>query len=158
MTKKAIKDILLSLVSVWISYVFIFSLFFKFTGHPETQNIFGTISEWMSTTINWSLGAVFTTYWAYVIWIAELIISLMLLFNVFLIIKSYITKNEANYKFSALWGLGAFGVMLGAIFFHTMTPLGIEVNGDGGSLFRAAVTICVLWLIIFITNFKSIKK
>ena len=42
------------------------------------------------------------------------------------------------------------GVMAGAMFFHLVTPLGIEVlhNGvsDGGSLFYAAVSIFVLGL------------
>jgi len=37
--------------------------------------------------------------------------------------------------------------MAGAVFFHLFTPLGIEVNGDGGSLFRAAVSILILGLI-----------
>jgi hypothetical protein len=39
-------------------------------------------------------------------------------------------------------------MMVGAVFFHTQTPLGIEVihegKSDGGSLFRAAVSILVI--------------
>ncbi|KAF0092868.1 MAG: hypothetical protein E1N59_3386 [Puniceicoccaceae bacterium 5H] len=42
-------------------------------------------------------------------------------------------------------------VMLGALTAHLFTPLGIEVQGDGGLLFGLAITVavcslCVLWL------------
>jgi hypothetical protein len=37
----------------------------------------------------------------------------------------------------------ALGVMTGAIFFHTVSPLGIDPYGDGGALFKRA---CAVWL------------
>jgi hypothetical protein len=37
----------------------------------------------------------------------------------------------------------ALGVMSGAIFFHTVSPLGIDPYNDGGSLFKQA---CAVWL------------
>ncbi|MFK7888798.1 MAG: hypothetical protein AB8G16_18220, partial [Gammaproteobacteria bacterium] len=43
MDKKRISIIVLS---VFIAFVFIQSLFFKFTDAPETQHIFGTLNEW----------------------------------------------------------------------------------------------------------------
>ncbi len=39
-----------------------------------------------------------------------------------------------------LGALGAIGTMAGAIFFH-LTSLGIEVNGDGGTLFTMALIV-----------------
>ena len=53
-------------------------------------------------------------------------------------------------------GLMASSVMAGAVFFHLVSPLGIEVlhNGesDGGSLFYAAVSILILGLLLFSIN------
>lgn len=37
----------------------------------------------------------------------------------------------------------ALGIMSGAIFFHTVSPLGIDPYGDGGSLFKEA---CEVWV------------
>lgn len=37
----------------------------------------------------------------------------------------------------------ALGVMSGAIFFHVVSPLGIDPYGDGGVLFKEA---CTVWL------------
>ena len=36
-----------------------------------------------------------------------------------------------------------FGLMSGAIFFHVVSPLGIDPYGDGGALFKEA---CWTWL------------
>ena len=53
-------------------------------------------------------------------------------------------------------GLMASAVMLGAVFFHLFTPLGIEVlhegESDGGSLFYAALSILVLGVVLFLIN------
>jgi len=37
----------------------------------------------------------------------------------------------------------ALGIMSGAIFFHLVSPLGIDPYGDGGGLFKEA---CEVWL------------
>jgi hypothetical protein len=43
-----------------------------------------------------------------------------------------------------LWGAAlALGVMSGAIFFHLVSPLGIDPYHDGGALFHEA---CAVWL------------
>lgn len=43
-----------------------------------------------------------------------------------------------------MWGAAfALGVMSGAIFFHVVSPLGIDPYHDGGSLFKEA---CTVWL------------
>jgi hypothetical protein len=43
-----------------------------------------------------------------------------------------------------MWGAGlALGVMSGAIFFHVVSPLGIDPYHDGGALFKEA---CTVWL------------
>ena len=46
--------------------------------------------------------------------------------------------------FTRVWGaLLALGLMSGAIFFHVVSPLGIDPYKDGGALFREA---CAVWL------------
>jgi len=59
-------------------------------------------------------------------------------------------------RWHQIGGLLASAVMAGAVFFHLFTPLGIEVlhNGesDGGSLFRAAVSILILGIVLFVIN------
>jgi len=42
-----------------------------------------------------------------------------------------------------LGALGALALMSGAIFFHVVSPLGIDPYGDGGTLFKQA---CGVWL------------
>jgi len=102
-----------------------------------------------------SIGSGFGNYWAYIIGTGELIVSLMLLTPIiFYIGKSLgFLKKKATPEFLfGLGGLWASAMMAGAVFFHVGTPLGIEVNGDGGSLFRAAVSILILGIALAITH------
>lgn len=97
------------------------TLFFKFTAAPESVYIFETLGLEPAGRIGSG--------------IAELIASVLLLIP----------------GTAALGGLLALGVMAGAIGSHLFTPLGIEVQGDGGTLFVLAlvVTLCrltVVWL------------
>lgn len=95
------------------------TLFFKFSGAPESVYIFKTlgVEPW---------GRIGSG-------VVELAASLLLLSPL------------------AVWGaLLAAGVMLGAIGSH-LSMLGIEVQGDGGTLFALAVvtlvsSACVVWL------------
>jgi len=54
-------------IVVWTCYIFLASLPYKFTGHPETQHIFGTIGQWLGGFLGESAGTLFTQYGAYVI-------------------------------------------------------------------------------------------
>jgi len=95
------------------------TLFFKFSGAPESVYIFETlgVEPW---------GRIGSG-------VVELVASLLLLSPL------------------AVWGaLLAAGVMVGAIGSH-LFMLGIEVQGDGGTLFALAVvtlvsSACVVWL------------
>lgn len=120
-------------LSAWIIFVFVQSLFFKFTNSPETQHIFGTLGQWAG--LDW-----FARYGGYGVGLAELLASVLL-----------ITRWWP-------WGaLLALGIMTGAIFFHLFTPLGIEMpnfdgegnlldTDDGGLLF---VMACITWIAAF---------
>lgn len=114
--------------AAFIAFVFIQSLFFKFSGSYETDHIFGTLALWSG--LDW-----FGTYGGYLIGGAELVAAILL--------------------FTRLHGVGAamsVGIMSGAIFFHLFTPLGIVmpefnsageiIGSDGGLLFGMA---CLVW-------------
>lgn len=133
--QKAIPWILV----LYICFVFIQSLFFKFSGSEETVIIFNTIADWMADIgmLAW-LAEPFRVYGGNTVGITELIASVLLL----------IPRTR-------LWGaLLALGVISGAIFFHLFTPLGVVRtidamgNTDGGVLFFMA---CGVWLAAAIT-------
>lgn len=153
--------IILSWVAVaWICKVFLSSLPYKFSGHPDTQHIFSTIGAWMSSTLSNGLGVWFTEYGAYAVGSAELLVSIVLLLPiVFFILKklNIMSNTPERSLLHSIGGIMSAGIMIGAAFFHLVTPLGIEVlhNGqsDHGSLFYAAVSIVVLGIIMALVNF-----
>jgi len=148
------------LIALWMCKVFLFSLPYKFTLHPDTQHIFGTIGAWMSGFLGDTVGGLFSSFGSYAVGSFELLTSLILLSPALVWIFKKITGGEMKANFRAkmhkFGGLMATMVMAGAVFFHLATPLGIEVlhNGqsDGGSLFYAAVSILVLGIVMFFIN------
>ncbi len=121
------------ILTVYISFVFIQSLFFKFTNSTETQYIFGTLDAWAGT---WGAGGIFSQHGIfsqYVIGTAELLTSTLLLLGLY--------KRQSVIQ--ALGALGALAVISGAIVFHLFTPLGVNILGDHGLLFGMA---CGVWI------------
>ena len=118
---------------LYVAFVFVQSLFFKFADAPETAHIFGTLNAW---AIALGLPGVFAKtgiFSQYVIGTAELVASALLLASI-----------AARFRGLRLYGaLLAVGIMSGAIFFHLFTPLGVNVQGDGGLLFGMAIGV---WL------------
>jgi hypothetical protein len=157
--KKNIIAVVSWIITIWICKVFLSSLPYKFTGHPDTQHIFGTIGAWMSGILGDTVGNLFASVGAIGVGSVELITSLILLAPavLFLLAKAGITPVD-NYraKFHRIGGALSSMVMAGAAFFHLVTPLGIEVlhqgKSDGGSLFYAAVSIFVLGIVMVIIN------
>lgn len=121
-------------LAVLIAFVFLQSLFFKFSNSPETQHIFGTLDAWAA---GFGLAGVFSPrgiFSQYVVGSAELVASALLLGAML---------PPGRPKLQMLGALMTLGVISGAIFFHLFTPLGVEVQGDGGLLFAMA---CAVWL------------
>lgn len=141
------------IITTWICKVFLFSLPYKFTLHPDTQHIFGTIGGWLSGFFGEGLGGLFANYGSYVVGSFELITSLVLLSP---ILFFALGKGDLRATLHHFGGLMASVIMAGAVFFHLVTPLGVEVlhegKSDGGSLFYAAVSILVLGIILFLIN------
>ena len=130
--KEKTVQILPYILSFYIAFVFTQSLYFKFTGSSETEYIFQTLDQWFYQLTGFeNVFLVPGIFNAYVIGIAELIASLLLLAGLF-------TPYKVLNPFGALMSLS---VISGAIFFHLFTPLGIEVKGDGCTLFFMAVGI-----------------
>ena len=134
---------------LYIAFVFLQSLFFKFSGSAETVIIFNTIGTWMlDIGLPEGFAEGFSTHGGVVIGIAELIASILVLIPL-----------------TRVWGaLTALMIMSGAIFFHLFTPLGVvrvvdaAGNTDGGVLFFMA---CGVWLsslaLLYIDRKKILK-
>ncbi|MGB5706018.1 MAG: hypothetical protein WBM41_04250 [Arenicellales bacterium] len=158
MNKKAVA-LVSWIIVIWICKVFLFSLPYKFTGHPDTQHIFGTIGAWMSDTFSQGFGRLFGQYGAFVVGSVELLTSIVLLSPIFFWLIGLAGKSNKSLirpQIHKIGGLMASAVMAGAVFFHLFTPLGVEVlhkgKSDGGSLFYAAVSILILGVVLFLIN------
>ncbi|MDX2095794.1 MAG: hypothetical protein SFW64_07655 [Alphaproteobacteria bacterium] len=131
---RAAKTAKIQIVLVlYIALVFVQSLFFKFSGAPETQFIFATLDAWAAGLGFPGLFAPGGIFAAKVIASAELVAALLLLIS--LPTRRVILRVAG----AAL----ALGIISGAIFFHLFTPLGINVADDGGTLFVMATGV---WL------------
>ncbi len=138
MQTSRIRTAALWALTLYIAFVFIQSLFFKFTDSPETQYIFGTLNAWGASLGFPGLFARNGIFSQYVVGTAELVASGALLLGA-------ITRKPVLHGAGALLGMG---VISGAIFFHLFTPLGVQVLNtdgtlDGGELFALA---CGVWV------------
>jgi hypothetical protein len=157
--KTKIVAIISWIMALWMCKVFLFSLPYKFTNHPDTQHIFGTIGEWMTAIIGAGIGGAFASYGAYVVGTFELVTSVILLLPALVWLLSLVGgsgNRGVRAKFHRVGGALAAMVMAGAAFFHLFTPLGVVVQhegkSDGGSLFYAAVSILVCGIIMIVMN------
>lgn len=134
MNRLELNKILHWVFSLYIAFVFLQSLFFKFSGSEETVIIFNTLGSWMADIgLPQSFAQGFSNYGGTATGVVELIASLLVLIPA-----------------TRVWGaLVGILVMSGAIFFHLFTPLGVirvvdaVGNTDGGLLFFMA---CGVWL------------
>lgn len=126
------------LLTIYIAFVFVQSLFFKFSNSPETQYIFSTLDAWGASLGLPGLFAPRGIFSQYVVGSAELVASALLLAGLML----------GRPIVHAAGAVLAIGVISGAIFFHLFTPLGVQVRNtdgslDGGELFALA---CGVWV------------
>ncbi len=154
-----VRAVISWIIALWASKVFLQSLPYKFSLHPDTQHIFGTIGEWLSGILGTSIGEAFKNYGSYVVGSFELIASTVLLVPAALWALRKLTSRPTEgirAKYHAIGGVLASAVMAGAVFFHLFTPLGIEVlhegESDGGTLFYAATSILIGGIVLFLIN------
>jgi hypothetical protein len=114
------KSVALFILSAYIAFVFVQSLFFKFTGSAESIFIFSTLRDWSGIGL-------FEPFGRFFIGASELVASILL----------FVPRTR-------FVGAGmAIVIISGAIVFHLFTPLGVEIMGDGGLLFALA---CGVWV------------
>lgn len=138
-------------LTLYIAFVFVQSLFFKFTDSPETQYIFGTLDAWAAGFGFAGLFAPTGPFSQYVVGSAELVASTLLLLAL-------------APRFRVLRPIGALmaiGVISGAIFFHLATPLGVSVlnadgTRDGGLLFGMACGVWVAGAVLLATSREQV--
>jgi len=112
-------------LAVFIAYIFIWYLQFKFTGHPGSVDLFTTITDWLGFHGYEKFMRIGTGS-------AELMASILL----------FIPRTQV------VGAAMAWCIMTGAIFFHLVSPLGVDPYGDGGVLFKQACGVWVSSLII----------
>ena len=105
--------------AIWIAYELLWYEQFKLTGNEGSVYLFTILSDWLGTPGGEKPFRLFVA-------VMEIVASVLVL----------IPRTQA---FGALFALG---IMSGAIFFHTVSPLGIDPYGDGGTLFKEA---CFTW-------------
>lgn len=142
-------------LTIYIAFVFIQSLFFKFAGALETQLIFGTLDAWAANVFGvqglFAPGGIFS---------ANVIGSLELVASVLLLVGLFIARLRVLQVVGAALALG---IISGAIFFHLVTPLGIvvgdeqvagvdsaQIGTDGGLLFFMAVGVWLAAVVLLI--------
>ena len=101
--------------ALWIAYELLWYEQFKLTGNEGSVYLFTILSDWLGTPGGEKPFRLFVA-------IIEIVAAVLVL----------IPRSQA------LGGLLTVGIMGGAIFFHTVSPLGIDPYGDGGVLFKEA--------------------
>src|SRR5258708_23703257 len=108
------------LLAAFDAYIFIWYLQYKFTGHPGSVDLFTTLTDWLGfhgpeKFMRIGVGSM------------ELIASILLFIPATQVVGAAL----------------ALGIMTGAIFFHLVSPPGVDPYGDGGVLFKQR---CRVWL------------
>ena len=109
----------------------------------------------MSWIVGSGIGNAFWNYAAYVIGSFELVVSIILISALYYTARKNTEKSSVAFAIGWTW---AMLLMIWAAFFHLATPLWIEVNGDGWSLFRAAVSIIFFGAFLAINNGRTLLK
>ena len=108
------------LPALYAAHIMLWYEQFKLTGAEGSVMLFQTLADWL-----WI--SAYEPQFRLTVAIAELIASVLLI-------------NTPSRMYGALLTIG---LMSGAIFFHVVSPLGIDPYNDGGALFREA---CLTWL------------
>ena len=113
------------LLALYIAYIFLWYLQFKFTGDEGSVGLFTILTDWLGAHGYEKVMRIGTGS-------AELTASVLVLIPATQVIGAAL----------------ASGIMAGAIFFHVVSPLGIDPYQDGAVLFKEAVTVFSSGLII----------
>ncbi|MCK1741305.1 DoxX family protein [Bradyrhizobium sp. 139] len=105
--------------AAYVAFIFLWYEQYKLFGDEGSVQLFVTLTDWLGFPVHEAVMRIG-------VGLCEILASVLILTP-------------------ALQGLGAVGALLlmtGAIFFHLVTPLGVDPYGDGGVLFKQA---CSVW-------------
>jgi hypothetical protein len=111
--------------ALWIAYELLWYEQYKLTGNEGSVTLFTILSNWLGTPGGEKPFRLFVAT-------MEICAALLVL----------IPRTQG------IGGLFAAGIMAGAIFFHTVSPLGIDPYGDGGVLFKEACFTFAMGLLV----------
>lgn len=121
-------------LALWIAYVFVSYLQYKFTGHDGSVWLFTVLTDWLGLHGHEKAMRIGTGS-------AELVAALLCLIPATRAIGAAMTM----------------AIMSGAIVFHLVTPLGIDPYGDGAVLFKeACVTLLAGAALLWLTRAQAI--
>ena len=117
---KRIHRLLTWPAALYIAGILLWYEQYKLTGNPGSVWLFTVLSDWLFLDGHEKSFRLFVA-------------SLEIVASVLVVVP-----------FTRMWGAAlALGLMSGAIFFHVVSPLGIDPYKDGGALFKEA---CAIWL------------
>jgi len=126
---KKLTDLMPWPFALFIAYIYVWYLQYKFTGHPGSIDLFTTLTDWLGFHGYEKVMRIGTGS-------TELVASILLV----------IPATQV------LGGLLSLGIITGAIFFHLVSPLGVDPYGDGGILFKEACAVWVASAVIVISR------
>lgn len=113
--------------ALYVAFIFLWYEQYKLLGHPGSVALFTTLTDWLGVSGHEHVMRIGVAC-------AEITASLFILVP----------------ALQGLGGLGAIAVMTGAIFFHVATPLGVDPYGDGGVLFKEAISVWTAgWIVVW---------
>jgi hypothetical protein len=115
--------------ALWVAYELLWYEQFKLTGDEGSVYLFTILANWLHTPGGEKPFRLFVAS-------MEIAAAVLVL----------IPRTQA------FGGLFAAGIMGGAIFFHTVSPLGIDPYGDGGVLFKEACFTFAMGLFIAVAR------
>lgn len=112
-------------LALWIAYIFVWYLQYKFTGADGSVWLFTVLTDWLGVPgyekpMRIGVGS------------AELLAAVLVLIR----------------RTQVLGAALSAGIMAGAIFFHVVSPLGIDPYDDGAVLFKEACLVLLAALVI----------
>lgn len=123
--RQVLPGIIAWAAAVWIAYELLWYEQYKLTGNEGSVYLFTILSNWLGTPGGEKPFRLF-------VGIMEICAAVLVL----------IPRTQG------VGGLFAAGIMAGAIFFHTVSPLGIDPYGDGGVLFKEACFTFLMGLLV----------
>jgi hypothetical protein len=123
--RKAAPGLVVWAAALWIAYELLWYEQYKLTANEGSVTLFTILSNWLGTPGGEKPFRLFVAT-------MEICAALLVL----------IPRTQG------IGGLFAAGIMAGAIFFHTVSPLGIDPYGDGGVLFKEACFTFAMGLLV----------